>query len=280
MAVASGLGSAVSWGAGDFSGGLATRKGSVYSVVILSEVVGLVFLIALALAFHETPPPLPYLLWAALAGICGTLGLTGLYQAMAIGQMGVAAPVSAVLAAALPALVGSILEGLPGPLKLVGFALGLAGLWLSARSGGADRTPAGFRLAIMAGLGFAGFFIFIDQASKVALFWPLVCSRTLSMIVITAIAKSLKRPIMTTRTVLPWIIAAGLCDVGGNVFFSLASQIGRLDISAVLSSAAPMFTIILALLVVKERLNRWQVAGIGCMLAAVALFAVREAPLG
>lgn len=280
LAVASGLGSAASWGAGDFSGGMATRRGNVYSAVIISEIVGLIVLAIMAFISGETLPPWHYLAWAAMAGVFGTLGLTGLYQAMSIGQMGVAAPVSAVLAAALPALIGLILEGLPGPLKMVGFALGLVGLWLISRSEGHGVTPVGFRLAILAGLGFAGYFIFIDQATKVALFWPLVFARFLSTFVIFGIARALRQPWQATRSSMPWIVGAGVCDVGGNFFFATATQLGRLDISAVMVSAAPMFTILLAMLVVKERLNRWQIAGITLMLAAIVLFAIHEAPPG
>jgi drug/metabolite transporter (DMT)-like permease len=279
LAVLSGLASAASWGAGDFSGGMATRKGNVYSVVILSEIVGLFFLLLVALLSGETLPPSAYLLWAAVAGVSGTLGLTGLYQAMAIGQMGVAAPVSAVLAASIPVVAGSILEGLPGRLKIVGFGLGLVGLWLISRAEAAHGTRTGFRLALLAGFGFAGYYIMIDQATRTSLFWPLVFARFLSTLVIFLIARAMRQPWQSTRPAAPWIIAAGICDVGGNVFFALGTQLGRLDISAVMVSAAPMFTILLALLVVKERLTRWQIAGIALMLVAIVLFAIKEAPL-
>ncbi len=276
VAVLAGLGSAASWGTGDFSGGLATRKTNVYSVVVVSEIVGLSLLAVLAVVFREAFPPAHDFLWAAAAGVSGSIGLAALYQAMASGQMGIAAPVAAVTGAAIPVVVGSFLEGLPGPLKFVGFAVGLVGLWLITRPDKADGTPVGFRLSILAGLGFAGFFVFIDQASRAALFWPLVGARGVSFALMALIALVLKQPWRPGRAALPSVLLAGLCDVGGNVFYALAAQTGRLDVSAVLSSLAPMFTIALAMVVVKERLNRWQMAGIALMLVAIALFAIRE----
>jgi drug/metabolite transporter (DMT)-like permease len=195
---------------------------------------------------------------------------------MAIGQMGVAAPVSAVLAAGIPVIVGSILEGLPGNLKIVGLALGMVGLWLISRSETMSGTSMGFRLAILAGLGFAGYFIMIDRATQVGLFWPLVFARFLSTVVIFIIARALKQPWEVSRESLPYTVGAGICDVGGNIFFAIGAQLGELAISAVIVSAAPMFTIFLALLVARERLTRWQVAGITLMIAAIVLFALKD----
>lgn len=279
LAVLSGLASAASWGTGDFSGGMATRRGNAYSVVIISEVIGTLFLIVIALATRESMPPAPDLLLAAVAGVAGALGLLSLYQAMANGQMGVAAPVAAVLAAGIPVAFGIAEKGLPGQLKLVGFGLGLVGLWLVSRSGTTGATRSGLRLAIFAGVGFAAYYIMIEQATHHALFWPLIADRFLSIAALFAIARATRQPWQIDQGSMPWIAVVGLCNIGGNFFFALATQLGRLDISAVLASAAPVFTVVPALLVAKEKLNRRQLAGITLMMTAIILFAVKETPL-
>src|SRR5438128_12106569 len=127
-AVVFGLASALSWGAGDFSGGLATKRAPVFGVLTISHTVGLLLLIALALVWREPLPPAADLGWGLVAGLAGAVGLASLYRALAVGQMGMVAPVSAVLTAALPALFGLLTEGMPGPLKLVGFGLALLGI--------------------------------------------------------------------------------------------------------------------------------------------------------
>jgi len=276
VAMLAGLGSAFSWGVGDFSGGLAARKANIYSVVLIAEVMGAALLAILAVTLGEPLPPMLDMAWAVAAGITGTVGLAALYQSMALGQMGIAAPVAAMVGAGIPVIAGAILEGLPGPLKLIGFAVGLAGLWLISLPEKIGGTAAGFRLAILAGLGFAGFFIFIHQASGTALFWPLVCSRSVAMIVMIGVTRLLRQPLLPGRDALPAALLAGLFDVGGNVFYTLSAQTGRLDVAAVLSSAAPMFTILMAMIVVKERLNRGQAIGIGLLLAAIVMFALPQ----
>ncbi|MEZ4592534.1 MAG: EamA family transporter, partial [Chloroflexota bacterium] len=121
LAVAYGLASAAVWGAGDFSGGFATRRGNVYTVVLLSQVVGLVGLLGLALLLEGPLPPVRDLLFGALAGLAGVVGVLALYTGLARGRMGVVAPTTAVLSAAIPVIVGIVTEGIPPILVLVGF---------------------------------------------------------------------------------------------------------------------------------------------------------------
>src|SRR5688572_1715939 len=136
-AVVFGLASALSWGAGDFSGGLATKRASVFGVLAISHAAGLLLLIVLALVWAEPLPSATSLSWGIAAGLAGALGLASLYRALAVGQMGMVAPLSAVLTAALPALFGVLTEGIPSALKLVGFGLALLGIWLIAGTGAA-----------------------------------------------------------------------------------------------------------------------------------------------
>ena len=136
-AVALGLASAATWGVGDFSGGLATRRTPVLVVTLLSQVAGISFLAAFAAARAEAGLAVADAAWGALAGVLGLIGLVGLYRAMAIGQMALAAPVTGVLSAGLPVAAGALIQGWPGPRHLAGFGLALTGIGLLS------KTPAG-----------------------------------------------------------------------------------------------------------------------------------------
>ena len=118
--VAFALAASISWGAGDFSGGLATRRAQVLSVVCGAYAVGLIMLVALALIWSEPFPTTQDLLWGSVAGLVGAVGLVAFYQALSVGRMGLVAPIAAMLSAAVPVLFGVFIEGLPGPIQLIG----------------------------------------------------------------------------------------------------------------------------------------------------------------
>src|SRR3954447_17978239 len=176
-AVVFGLASALCWGAGDFSGGLATKRARVFGVLALGQAGGLLLLIVLALVWDEPLPSATDLAWGLAAGLAGAVGLAALYRALAIGQMGMVAPLSAVLTAALPALFGALTEGLPSTLKLFGFGLALVAIWLVAGTGGSGSMREGSGLAVLAGCGFGLFFIMVHRAGANAVFWPLTAAR-------------------------------------------------------------------------------------------------------
>ena len=280
LAVVYGLASAAVWGAGDFSGGLASRRGNVYVVVMLSQVVGLVCLLVLALLLEEGLPPMRDLLFGALAGIAGVVGLLGLYAGLALGRMGVVAPVTAVLSALIPVIVGIITEGVPPVLVMVGFGLAVTAVWLlsgGGKTGGIRRNELG--LALLAGLGFSLFFVFIDRISIGVVFWPLVAARVAAapLLLIFVLVRrqrtgDLRQPLASK--LLPIIALAGILDSGGNYFFALATQSGRLDISAVLASLYPASTVLLAWLILKEKLGPRQWLGVAVALVALVLIAL------
>jgi drug/metabolite transporter (DMT)-like permease len=269
--VAFGLASAACWGAGDFCGGLATRRTHVYSVVIASQLVGVVMLIGLALAFAERVPSLVHLLWGSLGGLAGTLGLIAFYRALASGQMGVAAPVGGVIGVATPAILGAILEGWPGTVKLIGFVLALAAVWFVSRSEDAAVRVHELGLPLIAGLCFGVFFICIDRASETSVFWPLVVARLTSLSMLTIGATATRQPRLPEAKHLPLVTLVGVMEVGGNAFYALAAHVGRLDVAAVVSSLYPGATVWLAWLILKERITRLQAVGIVAALAAIAL---------
>ena len=275
-----GLASAVSWGAGDFGGGLAARRGNVYGVVAVSQALGLVLLAGLALLLAEPPPAPDDLAWGAAAGLAGGLGLVALYRGLAVGRMGVAAPLAAVVSAGLPVLFGAFLEGLPRTAQLAGFFLALVAVWLLSRGQGPVQVRfAHLGLPLLAGLGFGLFLIVIDHASERAVLWPLVAARAASLALMAGLVLGGRRGSPSGRQVLPGrrmlglVALVGLFDTAGNAFYALAAQAGRLDVAATLSSLYPAMTVLLARLVLKELLAPRQWLGAVAALIAVVLIA-------
>jgi drug/metabolite transporter (DMT)-like permease len=266
-----GLLAAVCWGAGDFSGGVATRRANVYVVLFISQIAGLVLIISFALATQESFPTPTDLFWGAVSGLSGVIGLMSLYRALAIGQMGIAAPIAAVSTNFLPLIVSAFTEGIPGPVKIIGFLLALVGVWLLSRPSGPTHVqPDGVRLALLAGMGFGGFIVFIHQASSTAVYWPLVASRIASLSLLSVILLT-RHPEGPPRNLLPVIILAGSLDIIANALFVVAAQWGRLDVASVLSSLYPASTVFLAWFLLKERITRVQFMGVLAALVAIVL---------
>ncbi len=267
-----GLLSALSWGTGDFAGGMATKKSSTYFVVLLSQVIGVVILLLLALVVGEIWPRPVDLLWGAVGGVAGAIGLLALYQGLARGRMGVVAPLAAVVTTQPPLFVSFWLEGWPGTRPLIGFVLAILAVWLISRTqeeGGIARQDV--TLAGIAGLGFGLFFVFLDQVGEGYVLWPLVAARLTSISLLAVVVLALRpRPFPTVRE-LPTIALSALGDSGGNGFFLLATQLGRLDVAAVLSSLYPATTVLLAWIILKERLQGGQWWGVAAALLAIVL---------
>jgi uncharacterized membrane protein len=269
--IAFGLISATCWGAADFSGGLATKRTNVYSVIIASQLVGVSLLIGLALIFAEQMPAFDHLVWGAVAGVAGGAGLVALYRALATGRMGTAASVSAVVTAAVPVIFGLLLQGLPRTLQLIGFGLALIGVWFVSRSDGSIIRLDELKLPFAAGIGFGVFLLIINRVSERGVFWPLVAARFGSLSLIVSYAASRQQLQLPARDRLPLIALVGVLDALGNAFYALAGQVGRLDVAAVLSSLYPASTVWLAGVILKERLSRLQTIGIASTLAAIVL---------
>ncbi|MCP4428729.1 MAG: EamA family transporter [Chloroflexi bacterium] len=282
-AVFYGLAAAANWGAGDFSGGVATKRSHVYLVVLLSHIVGIAGLFALILLFGEPFPTWRDLWVGALGGISGAIGVLALYTGLAQGRMGVVAPLTAIVTGIVPVLFGFFIEGLPQLHQSLGFGVALLAVWLISGDGDTARLHwEDLRLPSVAGLGFGFFFIFIDQVSDNAILWPLVGSRAASILMMFVLVLLMRRweqlalnlPKWPSPPQLGWIALAGLFDAGGNAFFALATSLGRLDIAAILSSLYPATTILLARFILDERISRRQWVGIVAALTAVILIAV------
>lgn len=269
------LTSAAVWGSGDFSGGVATRRGSQYHVLLLSALSGLVLLVGLAIIKREAWPPLSGWIFAALGGVSGALGIACLYRALSMGHAASVAPTTAVISAMLPVLVGAVLLGLPPANQLAGFAVAVPGLWLVSQpaQGSARVSRSELVLALLAGVGFGGFFVFVGQVGIGYVYTPLVIARTLTLAtgLLLILGRRLPLPALTGN---PVALMAGLLDAGGNIFYVLARQYTRLDVAAVLSSLYPAATVLLAWLLLKERISARQWFGAALCVAAVALIAL------
>ena len=260
------------WGTSDFLGGYASRTSNAVLVTAITNASGLVAIVAVALLLGAQIPPLSHLVWALAGGVFGGTSLAIFYRALASGNMGLTAPISAVLAAAIPALYGMFVEGLPHALQIAGFVLAALGIWLISRSD-QSGSPQGIGLAVIAGIGFAGFYICAHQAGNGAALWLAAASRLSAFICTASWVVATKNFVPAKKTSLRLAVLVGIIDVCGSVLFFHALQSGRMDVAVVLTSLYPVITVALARIVLKERLTRWRLAGVAAALAAVPLIA-------
>lgn len=277
--VALGLGAALAWGAADFGGGLASRRAPLFGVVLAAPIVGLLAALAIGAARGEAVPGPEDFVWSALSGVFGALGIVSLYGGLAAGRMGVVAPVTGVLAATVPVVVGIVLEGLPGSGQVVGIGLAIVAVVLVSRAAdaGPDGRPSGLSYGIAAGLGLGLLAVTLSRVSDGLVFGPLVILRAVQIALIAATIVVARRPWRLERRMLPAVAVIGLLDMAGNGLFLAAAQVGPLAIAAVLSSLYPVTTVILATAVLKERLGRSHAVGIACALSAIVLIAAGSA---
>jgi len=288
------LTAAASWGGGDFSGGMGAkasggRVAGAIRFVILSQLMSLVVLAGILWGLHGGLPHGAAVGWAIAGGVTGALGLVAFYIALSRGGMGVSAAVSGLLAAAIPALVSSVIEGAPGAMRLAGFALAGGAIWLIAagdspekdfpeRTGTAGSTMG---LAVFAGVAFGIYFVALKLANPLGLVMPMTIARVSSVVLCSGVlgvmwltgSRSGEKEVGATNWFAGWGWACGvaLLDTGGNVLFLAATQRGRLDVASVLASLYPAGTILLAAWYLKERPTRRQGLGMVAALAAVAM---------
>ena len=276
LSIIFGLSSALSWGAGDFTGGMASRKTGAFRAVFFGEVIGLIIILVTAMIIWQPIPALPIWLLSMAAGAMGTTGLLLLYHSMTKGLMSIATPVSALLAALLPVVIGSFTESLPTLLTFIGFIFALAAVWLISQSENGVKDILAhitdLRLPLLAGVGFGLYFVLIHAATHTATFWPMVASRMGGVLILTLYMIIRRETWKVEKGAWTLILLNGVLDIGGNLFFVLAGQTGRLDVSSVLSSLYPGSTVVLAWFILKERISRTQWIGIIAAMIAIILF--------
>jgi drug/metabolite transporter (DMT)-like permease len=247
-----------------------SRRAPLFSVVGVTQFVGIFAALAVALLRGEPFPTFPDIAWAVGAGIGGMVGITCLYRGLAVGRMGVVAPTAGVLGATIPVVFGFTVEGVPAPMTVVGIVGALVAVVLVTRAPGhgVDR-PSGVQWALAAGVAIGAFNICIGQFSGDSAFGLLVIIRLLQVVVISLLILLWRQPWRLPTNVLPKLVVIGLLDMTGNAAFILATQVGALAIATVLASLYPVVTVILAIVILRERLTRSHVAGI--MLTAVSI---------
>jgi drug/metabolite transporter (DMT)-like permease len=271
--------SALMYGAADFCGGLGTRKSPLVSVLAVSQLVGLVVALGASLFLTRALPTAADLAWGAISGVCGTAGLAALYTALATTLVAVASPVAAVIGAVVPVLLGVAVGERPGSLAWIGIGLAVPALvLLSAGPAGNGKTSALVRRAVLlgaaAGIGFGLFFFAISRTSHMSGLWPLVTARASTISIVAFFALISGRSLRPARAGLTIVLLSGMLDMGANIAFLLATRAGMLSTVAVVASLYPGPTVLLARLVLQERLTPTRVLGLVLALAGVALISV------
>jgi drug/metabolite transporter (DMT)-like permease len=274
LSILYGILSAGTWGAADFIGGIASKRTSPYRVLFLAEIAGMVPFTLLALLLREPLPPVSDMLIGAGSSLIGLGGLLLLYRALASGQMTVAAPVSALFAAFIPVVFGLLALGVPSIATLAGFALAFAAVWFISQTEITNWrfTLADLRLPLLSGLFFGLYFLTLHRATLNAFFWPLAAARFAGFVGLGLYALFTRKPALPPREVWGFCTVNGVLDIGGNAFYILAAQTGRLDVAAVLSALYPASTVLLAWIFLKERLTWTQTLGVVLAFIAIILF--------
>jgi drug/metabolite transporter (DMT)-like permease len=266
------------YGAADFCGGLGTKRGSLLAVLVFSQLVGGVIAFAAALLLGDPLPGIMDLAWGSLAGACGAAGLAALYTAIASTPVAVASPVASVIGAALPVILGVLGGERPTAVHWIGIALALPAMALltAGRLGPQERSAARRAAALgsLAGLGFGLFFFVISRTSHASGIWPLVAARVSTISLVALYAGVTRRSLRPGGPGFLFVLLSGVLDMGANIAFLLASRRGLLTTAAVVTSLYPGPTVLLALIVFRERLGVARAAGLLLALVGVALIAV------
>jgi drug/metabolite transporter (DMT)-like permease len=267
--------SALLYGSADFYGGLATRRSPVAAVLALSQLVGLALAIAATAALGTALPGLADLAWGAVAGLCGAAGLAALYTALATTVVAVASPVAAVVGVVIPVALGVAGGERPGALAWAGIAAAVPAIALltagTTPGAGAGSSRRAALLGAAAGLAFGLFFFAISRTKSDSGLWPLVAARVSTIVLVVLAAAIFRRSLRPARAGLGALLASGALDMGANIAFLLASRAGMLSIAAAVAALYPGPTVVLARIVLRERMSAMRVAGLVLALAGVAL---------
>ena len=266
------LASAALWGVSDFGGGLLGRRGPILGVLLATQGVGFVIAMAGVVVWGEPMLGGNDLGLAIAAAGLAAVGVGSLYRGLAVGRMGIVAPVTAVLTAVTPALIGIALEGAPAPIVILGFGIAIvAVVVVSLVSDDASGHPTGLNYALIGGVTLGLLGVVLSRIGLEHLFVPLAVMRGLEMVLFIAFLSIRRVPWRMPRGTLPLVVLVGVVDVIGNVAFLTAARTGDLSIAAVLSSLYPVVTVVLAGVLLRERVTLSHAAGIALAFVAVVL---------
>jgi drug/metabolite transporter (DMT)-like permease len=271
------VGAVFLWGLSDFAGGYGSRRSNAFVLTAFSHLCAFALMFCVAVTQHGVFPSRASISWALAAGAIGGFSLAIFYRALAAGQMGLTAPIAALLGAAIPTLADVAMEGAPSRWMIGGFVLAVLAIWLITRPeprGENDETghPRGVATAALAGVGFAGFYLCIHQATGSPV-WLAAISRIGSFTTTAIAVLVLRAPLAMEGTGVGLGAIAGCFDIIASVLFISASQRGRLDEAVVITSLYPAVTVLMARLVLKEHFSRWKFIGLLAALAAVPMIA-------
>lgn len=270
------------YGAADFLGGTVAKRASTLAAVVATQGAGLAILLLGTPLMLNATITANDVLFGALAGLTGSVGVALLYRGLAMGPMSVVAPITAVCAVVVPLIAGLMFGEQLSPLAALGVAMAIAAVVLLGQdatpepaSGGVPRTAAhvalAVRIALASGVAIGGFFLCLARTAAPAGLWPLVVSRTVSVTVFLVVAFATRHAWKVPATVVPAAIGCGALDMLANGLYLVAVRQGQLSVVATLASLYPASTVLLARLVLGERLGRWQQAGVVAAATAIVL---------
>ena len=278
MAYLIALGSGLLFGAADFLGGLTSRRASTLAVVVISQAAGVIVLGVALSVLPAAAPSRADLLWGAAAGAAGGGGVALLYRGLAVGTMSVVAPVTASCAVIVPVAFDVLTGAWPGVRVAGGIALAILAIVLVSQAPGTigadgERSArfAGVGIAVAAGVVIGVFYLALARTSPEAGLWPLVSARLVSVTSFAAAAAAAGASLRLDPRTLGLTLAAGALDMLANALYLVATRGGAFSAVVTLASLYPASTVLLARMVLHERLSRVQWAGVACALVAIAL---------
>lgn len=282
MTIILALSTSLLFGVGDFLGGVATRRDSAFAVTGTSHLFSIVLMAAAVLLLPAAHPTVADLLWGGLSGLAGVVGVISLFSALGVGRMGIVAPVSAALSAALPAVFDLATGTTLAPITVAGIVLALAAIVIVSIAPDEQlhepvheyRPRRALALAILSGVGFSGAFIALSFTAPASGLTPILAARAVSIAVAVVLALRFGGGFPVDRTALAPTLGAGFTDVLANITMLTAIRLGPLAIASVLGSLFPVVVVTLARVFLGERLHVWQKIGVAVAIAAVLFSAL------
>jgi drug/metabolite transporter (DMT)-like permease len=270
---------ALFYGAADFSGGFAARKGPLLPVLVISQAAGALLAVAFLLMSGDALPATSDLAWGAAAGVAGALGLALLYQGIARSLVALVSPMAALVGAAIPVAFGVLSGERPSAAALAGAAICVPAILLLSweRTGAFDRKTVRTSLlyGLLAGVGIGGFFIALAHTSRGSGLWPVLAARASSITLLLAAAAVSRQRIAVSRASASPTLVAGLTDMAANVLFLLATRAGLLSLAVIVSSLYPAPTVLLARVFFREHIPPARALGLALAIAGIALIGSR-----
>ena len=280
MAVALGVLVALGFGSADFLGGFTSQRLHTVTVLLVSQSCGLAAAVVLVVTLRDAAPDAHVFVLSAIAGVVGIAALWLLFRGLAVGRMSVVAPLSAVGSGVLPMAWGLLRGEHPTVLALAGVVLALSAVVIIGRGAEHDAVPSvppaqELALGIGSGIGFGVVLILFSESAADSGMWPLLIARCVSVPLLAALAFVLGHPARVPALQLPPVAGAGLFDVGANAMLLLAVRRGLLSLVAPVAALYPATTVLLARVVLHERIGRQRAGGLVLGLVGLVLIATR-----